>query len=734
MLNKLILDCRTEMKELKKDNNLLLNDLIIGSGTYEELEEKLQLTWSSDVQMRSIAAVVQAYGSGKTKCLIELGNLDCFDFVIPIRILKKKNSVLRLEAEIQSIFPSDFTYENILRFHNRSVEIFKTWIYSHIELTIKITKDLDNSKSNQRASMVYLLTSRHFSSAVSLQFEANLKLKNFIDNFEKEIRGLRIVVGFDEIHEFIGLKSGFFLHRCDLNILQSEQDRVINYWKDEQNGIPRPNKEFCTDLFYIFRTILVDVLRSEYPAFGTIMNSTLFRIWQNLELSQSLLSRDTFYKYSDLPVCNEDDVWNTIKYYYKDIPGNRVDYELFFNDWIGRPLFLLEFLIKPLCKARPRSISKVKSKFTDCFFEALKHAKARIQSRKSENLIINTIETANGYLILLLYAVQCCNSILNIVEDEVTYRIVSAGFAQLTKHNNGFLIVDTIYKKAILEFASQLDEDYVYVYLSRIQNNIHIVEKLGHPTKGYICERMVGQFLKKYFKEVCVGHEHLVKTMATYEEYFPDMVVEDYLNAFFDHSSKMVYPGTLMGPNILFSTINKSVVLVHSNCKGQYYTWSSFCSALDSLKLESAFTNQQLNCIRIVFSFSGFAKSIWFKVSEYNKKYLENPIILLDAKLLRQIDKKINNLLDILGQSFASSQTQDKYYQKLENDATLDLKKLNRYKIEQLKDFASERDIPIDKKRKSQLAYDIYHDIQKWHNFPDEYFSKLIVQKKRSKS
>ena len=462
------------------------------------------------------------------------------------------------------------------------------------------------------------------------------------------------------------------------------------------------------------------------------MTSTVFRTWEDLEVSRSPLSRDTINKISRLPNFKSEDVWITIKHHYCAIPGTQSDYSNLLEKWQGRPYFLFEFLIKQLIDEKPDTVGRVNDLHDICWSKAVLHAKSRIESNADNNLVINDTETAKGYIKLLLYAMQCSNSILKIVDQSAIWKIVSGGYAQLIEEGNGFVIVDNIFKEALLAYTSKLESDYVYDIISTKADGNNLIDSQGHSAKGYVGERLVAQFLKKHFSSIAPNYSHEIVNMATVEEYFgKDYNIELILKNFTLHRHKMIFPGTNLGPDILFVANETTVVAVQVKCEQEYYTWSAFNKALDSLKIHTIFVESSQKYVRILFSFAGFSPSIWFKVSEYNKIYPGFPIILLQAGAIEEVDPQTKGILDKIKLSFNNSNYKLKHEITLFNSTSMTLNKLKRMNLPELEAAASERGIKKLKKRKLQLSTEIYDDMQRWNKKPDEYFSDLILRNKR---
>ncbi|KAI9146526.1 hypothetical protein BKA69DRAFT_35294 [Paraphysoderma sedebokerense] len=134
--------------------SLLLTDYVIGDAADRLSRQMKARAWHLDTQQRKIFALVQSFGSGKTKTVIELSK----EFlVVPIRTLMeldnfKKFKVGRIDKNFARLLkfientssPSE-QYRQIKQFHENSVDLLMKLIYVYVDLTLDLYKDFGNS-------------------------------------------------------------------------------------------------------------------------------------------------------------------------------------------------------------------------------------------------------------------------------------------------------------------------------------------------------------------------------------------------------------------------------------------------------------------------------------------------------------------------------------------------------------------------------------------------------------
>ena len=285
---------------------------IMGSELDELIDTVERTCFNHDLQSRLVFAIVQAYGCGKTK----MGLMLTKQFVVlPWRTLKTSALVSWLQQKQDTLLVhlnKSPSYQEVESFSNQCLRLLKLMLHGHVALYNAFVAnhfhDEDNFMDRFYFALMLLNPTKCVTDWIIQWVEQN---QNWQTNEEEKEKKRKVVFLMDEVHELIDICRGYCLHRNTISF-DSGEDNVL-YWRKEQTDkAPAPDKNYCTDLFYQLRCIMLNSMALPHPPFGFIMCSTEFRTWDIFEVANSPFSRGLVKKFFHLHDFSNEDVQNTL--------------------------------------------------------------------------------------------------------------------------------------------------------------------------------------------------------------------------------------------------------------------------------------------------------------------------------------------------------------------------------------------------------------------------------------
>eukprot|EP00658_Telonema_sp_P-2_P001339 TRINITY_DN10500_c0_g1_i1.p1 TRINITY_DN10500_c0_g1~~TRINITY_DN10500_c0_g1_i1.p1 ORF type:complete len:658 (-),score=131.11 TRINITY_DN10500_c0_g1_i1:70-2043(-) len=487
-----------------------------------------------------------------------------------------------------------------------------------------------------------------------------------------EARGGKIVFLFDEVQVLFDKCRGYVLHAEDT------PTQTVSEWRNEQiNGHPAQDRAYCTDLFYQFRLVMLSSMRVMPSApFGFVMCSTMFRIWNMLEVENSPLSRGTIEQFFNLHWFTHADIKKAVLTFFKIEPSFVEALEQAPDGSIlpphrqlsafNRPLFLMEFL-ENLCKdfknlknALPDTITQwLRCALNSSLKKCMNRARDKIRVLVQKNTAADVFTSRS--IIHLLYAVQrLCGGTLNLSpnttdNEKMLESIIGNGVAHIdSTESSRFRISDPIFVDALVnQYVTKADQHNAVIKILAMNSNFQtalVSQDSGH--KGFLVERVLAWLALSGQLNVPVHDQPATVTwtvaatattagtiselgLGTTSADEPE-VVQGIMEGKYEY---LLLPTTLAGPDLwMQAQVNgvECMVALQSKVENKVYTIDCFQKALHSLNPSKMYKHPKAKAAkakwkpvmellaqrpyhRIVFNACGFAEEVQYYVREYNQ-------------------------------------------------------------------------------------------------------------------
>ena len=434
----------------------------------------------ADPQIRRIIAVVQAYGSGKTKTCLRLS--DSF-ILLPIRFNVNSvngtnliDHVITAQTALRTALPVSPSYLQVQQFSLCCQRLVQLCLFSLISLYDHCiaTAVIDDDASSRFYLALLMLTDHPAVTSWCSHYFNERKASVLDDAAFQQLsaavlapavpRTARIAFLFDEVHVLFDKCRGYALHQHGSE-LANAQGCVADWRCEQQHGVPAAGSASCTDLFSQLRTVMLGYLSEPAAALGFVTCSTVLR-------TGALLYGD----WSSAPHAGVEEFFKLHRFTHADIKqallslfalvesdldalelapdGSVIPAHMRLSAY-SRPLFLME-LLERLCVTFP-SLPSADSVATNAWLRsALAVAQHAIMQRARQQFdrLASSTTAAEHHDIHLLYTAQrLCGGTLTLIRSvnyqQTLARIIGSGVACIDQSMSRIRITDPAYAAAL---------------------------------------------------------------------------------------------------------------------------------------------------------------------------------------------------------------------------------------------------------------------------------------------
>jgi hypothetical protein len=769
-----------------KGTPFLLSDQHMVGKEHKDIIQSAQnnIFTAASAQERKIIGIVQPFGSGKPRNALALS--DEF-IVLPIRLVRQSTMVKSLMCAVAGNQVK--AYEMLMDGVEKNalptlqqVEHFSTACGRMVHLSILsviaflnacIDSNIINPESREdrfrlavlmvtpdETIVKWLITwySLHLPKIDDSEEFARLETLLLSPSCYAARKNKNIVVVLDEVHELQGECRGYFLHDIKTNSTASIIGSKVKSWQQEiSHGTPE-NKLHCTDLFYQYRSIVQQFLHS--GTLGFLMCSTVFRIWDQLEVDSSPLTRGCIKKIVSLHYFTPNEVYHQISRFFtlpKEIPSNIQEYLKHFS----RPLYLAELLDSLFQSEFPPTSedqqiidngSVENAKFAwivyhmrNCYHDCKIRAIQKLSLLSSNNIAVGEVVTTRAVVNLLVVMYKLSGGVIGNLEDEIIVNLVNQGVARIVTHlgsTNCLRIADTVMEDALIENAHATLRSCMTTLLNHSQLHILLFAQ-DQSFKGHLMERVLALVVMMCAEFATLYCRNCERAGTSFELQIDGLESSWMLNKCFG-SNCLLFPSKLAGPDLWYYDQNASrTVSCQSKCERHIYSKADFLKSIKSVHPSFMFSssNQQeksywLSNWRLVFNGSrkyhrvlfaalGFHLHVHYLVSEYNLRYSSNSIILeslttlqqyIPAELFNHLKKELD--ITALSEVYTPKILQHDWRSKSNSAKT-------KYTLDELKEFCAERDINVTKDNKPKKKDVLIADLDAYN--VEEHITDLII-------